>query len=160
MYQTTIQRIQGYVNQSAGASDSGFMTDCVADVTAMACLPDDVVDFAAADDNNSDCDCSNDDYRAELDDTIYMKLLQNRGVLGRSGSGQMRHLSNLARCYQSYLVTPTSRSCTAFFVAGFSASAERALNKFKIVKNQLRSSLCDDMLSALLVLASCLRKTC
>ena len=49
--------------------------------------------------------------------TICMELLQNRGVLGRSGSGQMRHLSNLASCYQSYLVTPASRSCTAFFVA-------------------------------------------
>ena len=35
-----------------------------------------------------------------------------------------------------------------------SASAERALSKLKIVKNRLRSSLSDDMLSALLVLAS------
>ena len=35
-----------------------------------------------------------------------------------------------------------------------SASAERALSKLKIVKNRLRSSLCDDMLSGLLVLAS------
>lgn len=35
-----------------------------------------------------------------------------------------------------------------------SASAERALSKLKIVKNRLRSSLCDDMLSALLILSS------
>jgi len=36
-----------------------------------------------------------------------------------------------------------------------SVSAERAqMSKLKIVKNRLRSSLCDDMLSALLVLAS------
>ena len=35
-----------------------------------------------------------------------------------------------------------------------SASAERALSKLQIVKNRLRSALCEDMLSALLVLAS------
>ena len=35
-----------------------------------------------------------------------------------------------------------------------SASAERALSKLKIVKDRLCSSLCDDMLSALVVLAS------
>jgi len=35
-----------------------------------------------------------------------------------------------------------------------SASAERALSKLKIVKNRLRSTLCDDTLSALMVLAS------
>jgi len=34
-----------------------------------------------------------------------------------------------------------------------SASAERALSKLKIVKNRLRSSLCDDMLSSLMVIA-------
>ena len=34
------------------------------------------------------------------------------------------------------------------------ASAERALSKLKIVKNRLRSSLCNDTLSAVLVLAS------
>lgn len=34
-----------------------------------------------------------------------------------------------------------------------SASAERALSKLKIVKNRLRSSLCDDMLSSLMLLA-------
>ena len=35
-----------------------------------------------------------------------------------------------------------------------SASAERTMNKLKIVKNRLRTSLSDDTLSALLVLAS------
>jgi hypothetical protein len=39
-------------------------------------------------------------------------------------------------------------------LSSFSASAERALSKLKIVKNRLRSSLCDDMLSALLILSS------
>ena len=34
-----------------------------------------------------------------------------------------------------------------------SASAERALSKLKIVKNRLRSSLCDDVLSSLMLLA-------
>ena len=35
-----------------------------------------------------------------------------------------------------------------------SASAERSLSKLKIVKNRLRSSLCDDMLSSLMLIAS------
>ena len=34
------------------------------------------------------------------------------------------------------------------------ASAERALSKLKIIKNRLRSSLCDDMLSSLMLIAS------
>ncbi len=44
---------------------------------------------------------------------------------------------------------------TIFFsLAVSSASAERALSKLKIVKNRLRSSLCDDMLSSLMLIAS------
>jgi hypothetical protein len=35
-----------------------------------------------------------------------------------------------------------------------SASAERALSKLKIIKNRLRTSLCDESLSSLMILAS------
>ena len=43
---------------------------------------------------------------------------------------------------------------TTFCCLVSSASAERALGKLRIVKNRLRSSLCDRMLASLLVLAS------
>jgi len=45
--------------------------------------------------------------------------------------------------------------CTIFYrLAASSASAECALSKLRIVKNSLRSGLCDEMLISLLVLAS------
>ena len=41
-----------------------------------------------------------------------------------------------------------------FSLSVSSSSAERALSKLKIVKDRLRNSLCDDMLSSLLLIAS------
>ena len=147
---------------STSGSDSGFTTDCVADVTAksaIACLPDDVVDLAATDDNNSDCDSSNDDYSAELHEAGRDDLY---GAAAEPGStrekwkwanetfvkpcqllSKLSGFANLTLLYSIFCCLAVS-----------SASAERALSKLKIVKNRLRSSLCDDMLSALLVLAS------
>lgn len=150
---------RAYRSLSTSGSDSGFMTDCVADVTAMACHPDDVVDLAATDDNNSDCDSSNDDYRAELDEAGRDDLY---GAAAEPGSTREKWkwanetfvkpcqlLSKLSG-YPNLTILYSIFCCLAVS----SASAERALSKLKIVKNRLRSSLCDDMLSALLVLAS------
>jgi len=58
----------------------------------------------------------------------------------------LSHLSgypNLHMLYSIFCCLPVS-----------SASAERALSKLKIIKNRLRTSLSDDTLSALLLLAS------
>ena len=58
-------------------------------------------------------------------------------------SGQLSGYPNLHMLYGIFCCLPVS-----------SASAERALSKLKIIKNRLRTSLSDDTLSALLVLAS------
>lgn len=58
-------------------------------------------------------------------------------------SGQLSGFPYLHMLYGIFSCLPVS-----------SASAERALSKLKIVKNRLRTSLSDDNLSALLVLAS------
>ena len=58
----------------------------------------------------------------------------------------LQHLSSFPNLQMLY----TTFCCLAVS----SASAERALSKLRIVKNRLRSSLCDEMLASLLVLAS------
>ena len=58
-------------------------------------------------------------------------------------SGQLSGFPNLHLLYGIFSCLPVS-----------SASAERALSKLKIVKNRLRTSMSDDTLAALLVLAS------
>jgi len=58
-------------------------------------------------------------------------------------TAQLSGFPNLHMLYSIFCCLPVS-----------SASAERALSKLKIVKNRLRTSMSDDTLAALLVLAS------
>jgi hypothetical protein len=58
-------------------------------------------------------------------------------------TGQLSGFPNLHMLYSIFCCLPVS-----------SASAERALNKLKIVKNRLRTSMTDDTLASLLLLAA------
>jgi len=86
--------------------------------------------------------------------TSCMQLSQH-GVAG--SNGQMIHLSNLTCQLLSQLSgypNLTIMYSVLCCLAVSTGCAERALSKLKIVKNRLRSSLCVDTLSAVLVLAS------
>jgi hypothetical protein len=63
---------------------------------------------------------------------------------------QMLSMLSCYGCFSSNLIILYSISCC---LAVVSASTKRALSKLNIVKNWLRSSLCNEMLHALLVLA-------
>jgi hAT family C-terminal dimerisation region len=128
----------------------GSMTDCD---TEMGCR-DDVVYPAAADDV-TDSDSANDDDRAELDgasDDLYgaaaewstqMKWANYTFVKPCQLLSELSGYPNLTILYSIFCCLAVS-----------SASAKTALSKLKIVMNRFHSSHCDDMLSALLVLAS------
>jgi len=117
---------------------------CLVSAAAESDTAADVVRPVAADVNDSDDDDSSqlgaDDTAAAL--STRSKWTNDTFVKPCQLLSQLSGYPNLTILYSVFCCLAVS-----------SASAERALSKLKIVKNRLRTSLCDDMLSALLILA-------
>ena len=85
----------------------------------------------------------------ELDQNTVSNTPSSQHLVNNTFSKPLQLVSRLSG-YKNLAMLYSIFSCLTVF----SASAERALSKLKIVKNRLRSSLSDDMLSICLVLAS------
>jgi hypothetical protein len=99
--------------------------------------------------DNDDDEATIGDDNTQVDEAASIVAFATQRWENRSFIYPMQLLSQLSG-YQNLLMLYTILCCLPVS----SASAERALSKLKIVKNRLRTSLSDDTMSSLLILAS------